>query len=212
MIKNLTYGRIHSRDEEVLKYIQKNKEINKDYKVIDIGASMNSWCNSELNATVDILDYNNDKIHFKGNINYFEVWQNIINYTDKNGKFDFSICTHTLEDISNPGLVSNMISKVSKSGFISFPSKYSECGRHGTNFRGWIHHRWIFNYENDKIIAYPKLAFTEHLNYLNLVSKEELEKEELSFFWEDTCNIEIINGDYFPSSEYMIDIYKRLLD
>lgn len=210
MIKDYKYCKIHSRDGEVLDYIKKNRIENKNYKVIDIGTALNSWSDPEVDATVDILDLNNNKIHFKGNINYFEVWQNILNYVDKNGKFDFSICSHVLEDISNPGLVSHMISKISKSGFIAFPSKYVECARHGTNFRGWIHHRWIFNYENGKVIGYPKLPFTEYLNYLNMEVKEM--SDEFSFFWEDSCNIEIINNDFFPSGEYMTEIYKNLID
>lgn len=212
MITNWKYGAIHGRDGEVLDYIKKNRLENKNYKVIDIGPALNSWTDSEVDATVDILDLNNNKIHFKGNINYFEVWQNILNYVDKNGKFDFLICSHVLEDISNPGLVSYMISKISKSGFIAFPSKYTECDRHNTNFRGWIHHRWIFNYENNKVVAYPKLPFTEYLQYLNSIARLESDKEELSFFWQDNCDIEIVNEDYFPSGEYMVEVYKKLLD
>lgn len=212
MIKNLAYSIIHHRDSEVIDYIRKRKQINKNFKVIDIGSSMNSWCISELDATVDILDFNSDKIHFKGNINYFEVWQQILDYVNKNGKFDFSICTHTLEDISNPGLVSSMISKISKSGFVAFPSKYSECNRYTSSFRGWIHHRWIFNHEGDRIVAYPKLCFIEYAEYLNTIPYNSPNKDELSFFWEDSCDIEVINNDYFPSGEYMIEIYKKLLD
>lgn len=213
MIKNCKYSGIHHRDLEVIEFIKKNRELNKEYKVIDIGTSINSWCISEIDASVDIADFNAGKMHFKGNINYFEVWEDIIKYTEENGKFDFSICTHTLEDISNPGLVSKMLSRISKSGFISFPSKYVECGRwYETKFRGWIHHRWIFNYENNNIVAYPKLPFTEYLDYLNQIIKPNEDVHELSFFWEDSCNIQIVNDDYFPSGEYMFEVYKNLLN
>lgn len=207
MIYNYSYNAIHHRDDEVINYLKQ-----KNFKVIDIGASANSWSNEVTTAIVDAVDHNTEnKLFFKGDINSFGLWNLILEHVEKYGKFDFSICTHTLEDISNPGLVVSMLNKISNSGFIAFPSKYAECTRHNRPFRGWMHHRWIFNYEQNIIMAYPKLAFTEHLDYLDVIH-HDLVKEELSFFWTDSCDIQIINNDFFPSEQYMIDIYKNLLD
>jgi hypothetical protein len=207
MIYNYSYNPIHHRDSEVINYLKQ-----KNFKVVDIGASYNSWSNDVSTAVIDAVDYDNpDKLFFKGDINSFELWSRVLEYVDEHGKFDFSICTHTLEDISNPGLVVSMLSKISNNGFISFPSKYAECPRHGQPFRGWMHHRWIFNYEQGAVIAYPKLPFTEYLDYLNDVH-HDVQKEELSFFWSDTCDIQIINNDFFPSEQFMVNAYKNLLD
>ena len=102
MIINYKYGILHNRDLEVINYIKDIKNTNKNYKVIDIGASLNAWTDSITDATIDIIENpNKNKLHFLGNLNYFEVWENILDYVNENGKFDFSICTHTLEDISN---------------------------------------------------------------------------------------------------------------
>jgi hypothetical protein len=213
MIVNYKYGISHNRDLEVINYIKDVKSTNKNYKVIDIGASLNAWTDSITDATIDIIENpNKNKLHFLGNLNYFEVWKNVLDYVNENGKFDFSICTHTLEDISNPKLVADMISKISNSGFISFPSKYYECNRHNRSFTGWLHHRWIFNYEKEKIIAYPKLPFIEYLDYLKFDMSEYNTLEELSFFWQDSTNIEIINDDYFPSEDFMLNTYRNILN
>lgn len=207
MIYNYSYNAIHHRDNEVIEYLKQKK-----FKVIDVGASANSWSNEVTSAIVDAVNYDNEnKLFFKGDINSFELWQSVLDYVEKHGKFDFSICTHTLEDISNPKLVVSMLNAISNNGFIAFPSKYAECPRHSRLFRGWMHHRWIFNYEQDSVIGYPKLAFTEYLDYLDQIH-HDVSKEELSFFWKDTCDIQIINNDFFPSEQYMLDIYKNLLD
>jgi hypothetical protein len=205
MIHDVTHNKIHSRDKEVLNYIQANKLTS----VIDIGAARNSWSSSVTTAIVDIVPYDTDKKLFSGNINYFDVWQELLAYVEEHGKFDFCICTHTLEDISNPGLVASMFSRIAKAGFVAFPSKYRELVR-VRPFYGWMHHRWIFNHEGDKVIGYPKLAFTEYLDYLKQVGKDDDSIEELSFFWKDTCDLEIVSNDYFESENFMVEIFENL--
>lgn len=215
MIYDCIYGPIHGRHTEVINYIIEKKKSLLKYEVIDVGASLNSWCDSQVSAIVDIIKHDSNKLQFIGNINQFDVWENILDYVKYNEKFDFSICTHTLEDISNPVLVANMLSKISKSGFVSFPSKYFECARNNSMpFRGWMHHRWIFNYEKDRIVGYPKLPVSEYVDYLNKFSEDKLNSnfEELSFFWDENCNLQIVNDDYFPSESYIVECYKSLLD
>jgi len=213
MLTEVQLGSIHSRDRDVNEYIKKLKESTSNFTVIDIGASANSWC-EHVTAAIDIVDLSKGNIPcFTGNINLFEVWSAVIDYVNTHGKFDFSICSHTLEDISNPPLVAQMLPKIAKRGFISMPSKYIECKRVGamTGCRGWLHHRWIYNYEEGKVVGYPKLPFTEYLESLDKVATQG-SSEELSFYWEDICDIEIVNNDYFPSEIAAIEMYSRLVD
>ena len=212
MINNVKLGRIHSRDAEVNEYLDQMSAKRK-LQVIDVGASANFWC-SHVTAIVDVkASTHTDIKSFIGNINYIDVWDEVLEYTRVHGKFDFSICTHTLEDISNPLLVANMLSKVSKGGFIATPSKYVESRRSGAfgNSRGWMHHRWIFNHEDNNIVAYPKLPFTEYLQSLDIVGSQSGE-EELSCYWEQSCDLVCINNDYFPSEGEGIQMYNRLID
>ena len=61
-----------------------------------------------VDAIVDFQEPNVDsKIKvFPANINVAEDWAAIESYVEEHGKFDFSICSHTLEDLANPQLVS----------------------------------------------------------------------------------------------------------
>ena len=80
---------------------------------------MGGWSAPYVDA---IIDFNDNK--FTENITSFTCditnpndWNEIFEYVHKNGKFDFCICTHTLEDIMNPVFVCEQICKISKKGF-----------------------------------------------------------------------------------------------
>jgi len=116
MIKELKYNSISGRNEEVLSYLA-NKQ--KKQTVIDVGASLNPWGKIFITATVDINQTALvNTTHFCGDINNINVWYDVLDYVSKNGKFDFCICTHTLEDIMNPVYVCEQIQKISKEGCI----------------------------------------------------------------------------------------------
>lgn len=213
MIVEYRYTSDHDRSTERLKkYLLESKSI------LDIGASINSHyendylINKVRSATVDLFDLPGSKLHFKGNISLASVWTNILSYVEKNGKFDCCYISHTLEDISNPKLVCNMIGLVAKKGFIAIPSKHSECKRHGYPYRGYIHHRWIFNIENGIFKAYPKQNFLEYENHLDkIVDNYNKNNAELQIFWEDSINLQLVNDDFLgPNTDSVIEYYKNL--
>src|ERR1041385_281982 len=59
--------------------------------------------------------------------------------------FDFSICSHTLEDIRDPLYVCSELIRVSKRGYIEVPSRAIEStrGQENKRFAGLSHHRWL---------------------------------------------------------------------
>ncbi len=62
--------------------------------------------------------------------------------------FDFSICSHTLEDVRDPLTVCAELIRVSKRGYIETPSRLAETCRGWEHDRiaGLNHHRWLVDY------------------------------------------------------------------
>lgn len=204
MISNIKYNKEESR-QEVLGYLK-----DKNFKVVDVGGSMGSFVSEYLTAVVDVLEAPFENVvSFQGNINQPDVWKDVEMYVKKNGKFDFAICTHTLEDISNPFLVCNQLEKIAKAGFIAVPSKYVEFKRFEGNYRGYIHHRWIYNIEDNKFVGYPKVNFIENDPFYDSIANRN-NSTDLSFWWDTSIDFTIVNNDYLgPDVESVIMMYKN---
>jgi hypothetical protein len=145
--------------EQVIHYLEKNKYKNPNYKVIDIGGARNPWCDKYVDAYVDIKSFKTSKEIFIGNINEDGVWNEV-----KKFQFDFSICTHTLEDIRRPDFVIGKLISISRAGFISMPNKHTELSCiESAYWVGYRHHRWIFTIsENDTLRIVAKLPLTNY--------------------------------------------------
>lgn len=213
MIYNVKIGN-HNRDY-VINYIL-NKKAEGHYTVIDVGGSANGWSFPYINALVDFNDcnYNNSHItFFKCDITHPDSWIDLLKYVEKNGKFNFCICTHTLEDIINPAFVCEQISKISNEGYIAVPSKFKELSRFESsyNYRGYIHHRWIFNIENNIFMGYPKINYIETDNKFDSIADNSEDKKDLSFFWKDKIDIKYINNNYLgPNLDSVLSYYNSL--
>jgi hypothetical protein len=68
------------------------------------------------------------------------------------GQFDFSVCSHTLEDVRDPLYVCSELIRISKAGYIEVPSRLEEqsYGFQGP-WAGWGHHRWLIDIDGDEI-------------------------------------------------------------
>ena len=199
--------------EKVLDYIKAKKLENPEYKVIDVGGSANPWCEGYVDAYVDFID-SPDKRVIQGDINEAEVWDVL-----SKEKWDFCICTHTLEDIRDPKYVLNNIRKIASAGFISVPNKHTELSSiESKNYLGFCHHRWIFQITNLNVLrAIGKFHIINNLlpfrrSFLSIFDSKNshgikwVDKElvgrnyELAFIWEDTFDFEFINNDFAGES------------
>jgi len=197
----------------VIEYIVKKKESGK-FTVIDIGGSMNGWSSPYIDALVDFNEKPEifTKKYFKIDITNQDSWEYILDYIKVYGKFDFCICTHTLEDIMNPDLVCRMMEKISEGGYIAVPSKYVELKNNveDSPYKGYIHHRWIFNIENNVFVGYPKVNFIEYVDFRSL-QNTPASMHDLSFYWKSNIPICYVNNNYLgPSKDHVINMYTKL--
>jgi hypothetical protein len=193
MISNWDYNSIGGKRDFVKSYIQ-----DKGYKTIDVGASAMYWSYPECKFVADSLVISNEgTTFFNINLENKNTWNELLEYVEKNGKFDFSICSHTLEDVFNPLELINLLKLISVSGFVAIPSKYDEFSfLYQNTYRGNAHHKHFFDVVDDTLVVYPKFSWTERD-----VRSDEILKynkgNELSFFWENDIPIKIF-GEGVP--------------
>jgi len=207
LYKEELYGR-----PEVINHVKNLKETNPNLTVLDIGASHNPFDQSLLTHTFDLRYAEHSAYQFIGDINSYEDWVQLFNHVEEHGKFDFVNCTHTLEDIAYPMAALKYMPLIAKEGFIAVPSKYYELQGRDV-FKGGIHHRWIWDNKDGKLIGYPKINLIESLTYYphgkDIEAKANL---ELRLFWKDGIDFEIINNDYLgPTKEAVVEMYQNLM-
>lgn len=162
-------------------------------KVLDIGAGGDPWALEYITAVVDpYIPADTKKIFDAKGITSFEFsaenplnWGPIFDYIAKNGEFDFVICSHTLEDINYPEAVCSLINRVGSSGYIAVPSKYAELTAFECilqRYKGYHHHRWIYQVKDNTFVGYPKMGFYEYID-INIDPSLAVHTE-ICFLWE----------------------------
>jgi hypothetical protein len=217
--------------DAVIDYIKTKRRAGK-FTVVDVGGSVEGWSASFVDAIIDFNDPGpNDAIrHFKCDITHPDSWVPILAYVEEHGKFDFCICTHTLEDIMNPGYVSEQLCAIATEGYVAVPSKHRELSRFEayhvipnrfrpetkieyTGYRGYIHHRWIFTIHHEKMVGFPKIGYLDSTPIFDEAADFAENKSDLSFFWEGSFEIEYMNANYLgPTVSHVVSYYDELRD
>ena len=182
-------------------------------RVIDIGASANPWTRKYMTHYFDLVAIPGIQASgFIGHLGHVDDWGQVLADVARNGKFDYAVCTHTLEDVYDPEVVVKMLGKVAHRGFNAVPSKYMELSRVEGPWLGYYHHHWIYNNEGNDIVAYPKFVFVEHMPELRILQqKRTADNFELQWSWKDECAIKIIHDTLGPSSRQALASYSGLL-
>jgi hypothetical protein len=162
-------------------------------KILDIGGSAKQHRGLKIDTLVDIVSpeespYQKGKLLAKHFIR-LDITKDKLPFTDKS--FDFVLCTHTIEDLYNPFLAIDEMSRVGKRGYIATPSLgvdivYSQYNltdwlTGGRRIPGMAHHKWLFNSKNGVMQVIPK-------NY-SLLSTAEFQvkgwrgEEEFEYCW-----------------------------
>lgn len=206
---NVTYGNQNQTRSGILSFVSEQKQMNPHYRVIDVGGVAFGWSGDIADSIVDI---NADRPQdFKFNISNDWEWSTLLDYVEKNGKFDYAICTHTLEDIAHPATAMRNLPKVAKAGIITMPTINAELSRNeSTQWLGYIHHRHLFDYDGDVIIYAAKLSFIESL--LPEGFKEIDPYREIRFQWKDDIKYRPFMEDYLgPDAMTVINKYREFV-
>ncbi len=188
----------------------------KGMKIIDIGGA-NSFAHGYLDAVIDIRPPQASANHyFIGDICTPELWEKVLAHVKKHGKWQYAICSHTLEDIVNPMYAAAMISQIAEKGIVITPSKFREFGRFQGKFRGYMHHFWIFDMLEGKYTCWPKHNFIEDERFDRLPERLP-DNEELVIEWIGEIGLEMINAGMpfgtatMSGEEHMHQLYGELL-
>ncbi len=189
-------------------------EQTKHLKIIDVGGANSDW-QGHLNAIIDIrVPQASAPFIWVGDMLYPEFWGPVLNHVESYGKFDYCVCSHTLEDITHPRFVTQMIERIAKAGIIIVPSKHRELARfsyHGAP-RGYWHHHWIFDIVDGEFVGFPKVVHIEDSRFDD-VHRYLPEREELIIEWEGKIDLKYVNdGLLYDSPEHFVKCYDDLLN
>ena len=210
MIKQWSYNPGGGRRDEI-----KNLISEKNYKSIDLGASAMYWSYPECKHVADASEIIKESVNFfKIDFENKSTWSELLEYVDRFGKFDFSICSHTLEDVFNPLMLIEFLEKISNSGFVAVPSKYDEFSfLYNNKYRGNAHHKQFFDIIGDELFIFPKFSWIESDSRSNKVL-EYHKGSEISFLWESNIPTKIF-GEGIPcksDGELMNNFYNQVIN
>ncbi len=141
----------------VLDHLRRIKGANPGWRVIDIGGAYCPWSAEVADAFVDLFPINGRDVLI-GDVNEQPIWEEI-----RDRRFDFCICSHTLEDVRNPPFILAQIQKLFHGGYIAMPSKHLEFNHvESKHWIGYAHHRWIYTLADDElrlIAKFPLASF-----------------------------------------------------
>lgn len=187
-------------------------------KILDIGGSMKQHQGIKIDSLVDIsrpeeVSYTPGKLLAKHFVR-LDITKEKLPFSNK--EFDFCLCTHTLEDLTNPELAINEMARVAKRGYIATPSFGSDLVFSHLDFTDWLtgarrvpgvaHHKWLFYKKGKKVRIVAKnypILYTPRYQIVGWSGEEEFE-----YYWEGKIEYEILDD---TSPHKLIEEYDRFI-
>ena len=203
---NISYTNSEISRQQVIDFLLDQKKKDPNYKVIDVGGAATSWTSSVADFVVDINTKDSDR-SISADICTTQGWNKVLDLAQKLGGFSYA---HTLEDLYNPFLSIENLPKIASSGIITMPSIEAELSNiESLNWKGNIHHRWIFDQEDEKILIIPKIGAIESLVEYTIYKKET---SEIRFDWEQSIEYKVFMNNYLgPNVRTVTAAYRDLL-
>ncbi len=173
-------------------------------RVLDIGGSLNQHREISVDTLVDLYPpqkapYWPSKLAAKHFVQR-DICRQALPF--KNKEFDVCLCTHTLEDLYNPFLVMDEMSRVARRGYIATPSRGKDMEFSHYNLTDWLtgarrqpglsHHHWFFEAEKSALKITPKiypLLYTSEFFITNWKGEAQTR-----FFWEGKITYSVVSA------------------
>ena len=198
---------------KIMTHILDQKFFNRNYRVIDIGGEATGWTNTFADMIINFKSTNTSKSMCL-DICEEDSWQQLIAHVKEKGMYDYAICTHILEDVYNPFLTLKYLPKIAHRGAITTPYIINELSREQENigYIGNIHHRWIFDVEDNKMLVIPKLTVLEAIsNEFDIKIKSRA--DEILFEWNKEIPYKIFMNNFLgPDVEAVVQSLKKLIE
>jgi hypothetical protein len=162
----------------------------------------------KVHTLVDLIHpvesrYNKNNLRAK-NFVRLDIERNKLPFRDK--EFDVCVCSHTLEDLHNPFLAINEMSRVAKRGIVITPSRGKDSEFSSINFSNWktggrrvpglAHHLWFFELIDGKLVVVPKnypLLYSQGMQIVRWLGEEEcvyVWKGKIDYRFDQKLNLE----------------------
>ncbi len=187
------YSTTQSTHADIIDFVKRSKQHDPNFKVIDLGGGLNGWTSEIADIIVDI-NASDTETTLKADICQEKDFVKILNFVELHGLFDYCICTHTLEDLYNPFPALNYMPRIALAGVITMPTMTDELSPvQSLSWNGYIHHRWIFEFLDDKIFIIPKIRSLEAFIGSTMSS---VKSTEIRFDWEEAIPYQIFMNNY----------------
>ncbi len=195
--------------KQLLEQLSSERERDPSFRVIDVGGAATSWSAPVVDCIVDINATDSER-SIAADICTIQGWEKILAASRKIGGFSYAICTHTLEDLYNPFLALEYLPKIARKGIITMPSIEAELSHiESLNWKGHVHHRWIFHEASGEMHLIPKLGLLE-----SMVEYAEYRKEtsEIRYDWESEIKYSVFMKNYLgPNVRTVTATYREYL-
>ena len=203
----ITYQNTVQSQKYITSYVKQQKLINSNYRVVDLGGAAYSWSDPIRDLLVDKFANNTDN-SLNMDMCVESEWNKLFDIVNKQGMFDYAICTHTLEDLYNPFTALDFLPKIAKAGVISMPCLRSELAPVESikdQWLGWAHHRWLFDQDSNgqRMLLAPKLTFIEKL--CRGLIKSDVRSESIVYEWENNIEYWDLFNTQFKDTEDCIN-------
>ncbi len=184
-------------------------------KILDVGGSMRQHTLIKVNTLVDFIrpeavPYWPSKLSAD---NFVKVDITKEKLPFKSRQFDVCLCTHTLEDLPNPFLIMDEMTRVAKRGLIVTPSMGVDMEFGPVDYTDWLtgarrvpgqaHHKWFFIKNGNLLKVVPKnypILYTSEF-YVTHWSGEK----EVIYEWAGKINYSEFNG---VNIHKLIEVYE----